>query len=171
EKNGEPFTAFDTSHLMALIIYLLGIVIFLSFSKKVLNHATIYNTIRWGLFSLLIFSEVSYQTYTALNGIWSLGEHMFLHLCGVAGITGAIALVNHNKKLIQITFFIGLIPSFLALITPELPYDFPHYRYLKFFIHHITISWTSLFLVVSNHVTITFKSFLKTYGYLLIYAA
>src|SRR5699024_2142697 len=65
EKNGEPFTAFDTSHLMALIIYLLGIVIFLSFSKKVLNHATIYNTIRWGLFSLLIFSEVSYQTYTA----------------------------------------------------------------------------------------------------------
>jgi|SRR5699024_10448541 hypothetical integral membrane protein (TIGR02206 family) len=171
EKNGEPFTAFGTSHVIALIIYLLGIVIFLSFSKKIFNHATIYKTIRWSLFSLLVLSEVSYQTYTALNGIWSLGEHMFLHLCGVAGITGAIALIYHNKKLIQITFFIGLIPSFLALVTPELPYDFPHYRYLKFFIHHITISWTSVFLVVSSHVTITFQSFLKTYGYLLIYAA
>lgn len=171
ETNGEPFTAFGSSHLTALLVYFLGAAILLLFPKKILNHSSVYNTIRWSFFSLLVLSEVSYQTYTALNGIWSLGEHMFLHLCGVAGITGAIALVNHNKLLIQITFFIGLIPSFLALVTPELPYDFPHYRYLKFFIHHITISWTSIFLVVSNNVTITFQSFLKTYGYLLTYAA
>ncbi|SFB08562.1 conserved hypothetical integral membrane protein TIGR02206 [Lentibacillus halodurans] len=171
EVNGSPFTAFGVSHLIALFIYFAGMTVFLLFSKKILNHFRVYDTIRWGLFSILILSEVSYQTYTALNGIWSLNEHMFLHLCGIAGITGAIALINHNKRLIQITFFIGLMPSFLALVTPELPYDFPHYRYLKFFIHHITISWTSIFLVVSNHTTITFQSFFKTYGYLLSYAA
>ncbi|WP_010529098.1 TIGR02206 family membrane protein [Lentibacillus jeotgali] len=171
EVSGEPFIAYGTSHLTALLIYFLGAAALPFLCKKLHKHSIFYNTIRWSLFSLLVLSEVSYQTYTALNGIWSLGDHMFLHLCGVAGITGAIALINHNKRLIQITFFIGLVPSFLALATPELLYDFPHYRYLKFFIHHITISWTSIFLVASNHVTITFQSLFKTYGYLLIYAA
>ncbi|QKY71003.1 TIGR02206 family membrane protein [Lentibacillus sp. CBA3610] len=171
EEHGEPFTAFGSSHLIALFIYFAGITIFLLFAKKILYNRSVYNTIRWSLFSLLVLSEVSYQTYTALNGIWSLADHIFLHLCGIAGITGAIALINHNKLLIQITFFIGLVPAFLALVTPELPYDFPHYRYLKFFVHHTAISWTSIFLVVSNNVTITFKTLLKTYGYVLIYAA
>lgn len=171
EAHGEPFIAFGLSHGIALFIYFAGIAVFLLLAKKVLNSPNAYNTIRWSLFALLILSEVSYQTYTALNGIWSLREHIFLHLCGIAGITAAIALVNHHKRLIVITFFIGLVPAFLALVTPELPYDFPHYRYWKFFVHHITISLTSLFLVVFNNVTITFRSFLKTYGYLLIYAA
>ncbi|TFJ92397.1 TIGR02206 family membrane protein [Lentibacillus salicampi] len=171
EKNGEPFAAFGISHGTVLFFYFLGAVSLLLFSKKILNKASAYNIIRWSLFSLLVLSEISYQTYTALNGIWSMGEHMFFHLCGVAGVTGAIALVNHHKQLIQITFFIGLIPSLLALVTPELPYDFPHYRYLKFFIHHMTISWTSIFLVVSHPVTISFHAVLKTYMYLLIYAA
>ncbi|SFE18675.1 conserved hypothetical integral membrane protein TIGR02206 [Lentibacillus persicus] len=171
EEHGEPFTAFGASHLAALFIYFAGIVVFLIFSKKITGNTLAYSIIRWSLFSLLILSEVSYQTYTALNGIWSLADHIFLHLCGIAGITGAIALITHNKMLIQITFFIGLVPAFLALLTPELPYDLPHYRYIKFFIHHTVISWTSLFLVVTSGVTISFKSFLKTYGLLLVYAA
>lgn len=171
EEHGEPFIAFSSSHLAALFIYFAGIIIFLIFFRKIIGSTQAYSIIRWSLFSLLILSEVSYQTYTALNGIWSLADHIFLHLCGIAGITGAIALFTHNKMLIQITFFIGLVPAFLALLTPELPYDFPHYRYMKFFIHHTVISWTSIFLVVSNGITMTFKSFLNTYGLLLIYAA
>ncbi|GGJ95927.1 hypothetical protein GCM10007063_18030 [Lentibacillus kapialis] len=171
ETNGEPFTAFGISHLTGLLVYFLGAGALLLFPHKILNHPPVHNTLRWSFFCLLVLSEVSYQVYTVLNGIWSLEEHMFFHLCGIAGITGAIALVSNNKPLIRITFFIGLIPSFLALVTPELPYDFPHYRFLKFFIHHLTISWTSIFLVISNHVSISFQSFFKTYGSLLIYAA
>ncbi|MFB4170136.1 TIGR02206 family membrane protein [Virgibacillus sp. JSM 102003] len=167
---GEPFITFGISHIVMLLIYLLGIMLFIIFLKKILSNTYLYNTIRWFLFILLIFSEVSYQTWTALTGIWSLQEHTPLHLCGVAGITGAIALVTHNRKLIQVTFFIGLIPAFLALVTPELPYDFPHYRFWKFFVHHTAISWTSIFLVATSSLKINFKSLLEVYGYLLLYA-
>ncbi len=167
---GEPFIAFGSSHIVMLLIYFSGIMLFVIFIKKVLSNTYLYNTIRWILFSLLILSEVSYQTWTALTGIWSLQEHTPLHLCGVAGITGAIALVTHNRKLIQVTFFIGLIPAFLALVTPELPYDYPHYRFWKFFVHHTAISWTSIFLVATSSLKIKFKSLLEVYGYLLIYA-
>ncbi|MBP1950965.1 YwaF family protein [Virgibacillus litoralis] len=167
---GKPFITFGTSHIIMLLIYFIGIVIFILFLKKILTDTSLYNIVRWSLFGLLILSEVSYQTWTAVNGIWSLREHTPLHLCGIAGITGAIALVTHNRKLIQVTFFIGLIPALLALITPELPYDVPHYRFWKFFIHHTAISWTSIFLVATSSLKIHIKSLLETFGYLLLYA-
>ncbi|WP_164670727.1 TIGR02206 family membrane protein [Virgibacillus doumboii] len=167
---GTPFVAFGPSHITVLVIYFTGIVLFTIAFRKIMDNTYLYNTIRWILFILLLISEVSYQTWTAITGIWSLSEHMPLHLCGIAGITGMIALITYNKKLIQITFFIGLIPAFLALVTPELPYDFPHYRFWKFFVHHLSISWVSIFLVATSSVKVTLKSMLETYGYLLLFA-
>ncbi|GAA0594246.1 TIGR02206 family membrane protein [Virgibacillus siamensis] len=168
---GEPFTAFGLSHLIMLAIYFFGIILFFISRKKIRSKSTLYNIIRWLLFGILVFSEIIYHIWAAVNGIWSLREHIPLHLCGITGITGAIALFNHNKKLIRITFFFGLIPAFLAVVTPELPYDFPHFRYWKFFIHHIVISWVSLFLAAANSIEITLKSLLESYGYILLYAA
>lgn len=168
---GEPFIAFGTSHLIMLVIYFLGLLFFLIFINRVIANSKLYNTLRWTLFSLLVLSELSYQTWTFVHGIWSMRDHMPVHLCGIAGITGAIALVNRNRKLIKITFFIGLVPAFLALVTPELPYDFPHYRFLKFFVHHMSISWVAIFLVVTSSIKISLKSMLETYGYLLVFAA
>ncbi|WP_373894731.1 YwaF family protein [Virgibacillus natechei] len=171
DLHGEPFIAFGSNHITILIIYFVGLITLLLTYKRILANPSTYNFIRWTLFVLLILSELSYQVWTAANGIWNLRDHMPLHLCGIAGITGAIALVTYNKKLITITFFIGLIPAFLALVTPELPYDIPHFRFWKFFIHHMTISWVGIFLVVTSSVKITFKSTLEAYVYLLIYAA
>lgn len=167
---GTPFTAFGISHITVLIIYFAGTLLLLLTFRSNISNKYFFNTFRWLLFFALILSEISYQTWTIVTGIWSLSEHIPLHLCGIASIIGAIALITYNKKLIQITFFIGLVPAFLALVTPELPYDYPHYRFWKFFIHHTAISWTSIFLVATSSVRVTLKSMLETYGYLLIYA-
>lgn len=167
---GEPFVTFGISHITMLVIYFSGLIIFLLSYKKIQASCFSYHFIRWFLFSVLVLSEMFYQAWTIVNGIWSFSGHMPLHLCGIASITAATALFTHNKKLMQITFFIGLIPAFLALVTPELPYDYPHFRFWKFFIHHLAISWTSLFLIVTSSVSITFQSMLKTYIYLLVYA-
>ncbi|WP_174615446.1 TIGR02206 family membrane protein [Virgibacillus ihumii] len=169
--DGQPFMTFGVSHIIMLIIYFLGLILFLTARHKLRRNAKLYNIIRWGLFGVLVLSEITYQIWAAVNEIWSLSEHIPLHLCGITGITGAIALFSHNEKLIHITFFFGLVPAFLAVVTPELPYDIPHFRYWKFFIHHIVVSWVSLFLVVANSTKITFKSMLESYGYILLYAA
>ncbi|OZU87504.1 TIGR02206 family membrane protein [Virgibacillus indicus] len=171
EQSGEPFIAFETSHIIALMVYFVGLILLLLTFKKIKSNTVSYNILRWLLFSILVLSEISYQTYTITNGIWSLQEHIPLHLCGIASITGAIALVTHNKTLINLTFLIGFIPAFAALVTPELPYDFPHFRFWKFFVHHAAISWVSIFLILTSSVKITFKSTMQAYGLLLIYAA
>ncbi|RDW14975.1 TIGR02206 family membrane protein [Oceanobacillus chungangensis] len=168
--DGNPFVSFGTSHLIMILIYVIGIIFFFFTRKHIVANQFIYNLIRWSLFSILVLSEISYQIWTATNGIWSLSEYIPLHLCGIASIIGAIALASLNRKLIIISFFIGFIPAFLAIITPELLYEFPHFRFLQFFVSHLAISWTGIFLLTTRSIKVTFKSMLETYAYVLIYS-
>lgn len=166
---GDTFTAFGFSHIFMLILYIICVFLLLLFHREIKTNTKIFQRIRWFLFVLLVGSEIIYQTWTAFHGIWVY--HLPFHLCGVASLVGAIALFTLNRKLMVTTFFIGFIPAFLALITPELPYDFPNFRYFKFFIHHIAISTTSVFIAVTAKPgTITFKNMLHTYTILIIYA-
>ncbi|MRH44018.1 TIGR02206 family membrane protein [Aquibacillus halophilus] len=152
-----------------LAIYLIGIISMLCIYKQIINNTTFYQAIRWLFFFLLLFSEISYQLWAAVNGVWNLRDHMPLHLCGVASIIAMIALLFNKEKLIQFAFFIGIIPAFLALVTPELPYDYQHFRFWKFFVHHIVISWACVFLILTSTARITFKSFIGSFCILVGY--
>ncbi|UFU00638.1 TIGR02206 family membrane protein [Radiobacillus kanasensis] len=166
----QTFTPFSPSHLIMLAIYVVGVLFMIIYYREINLQLKLYQTLRWGLFALLITSELTYQVWAAVNDVWNFRDHMPLHLCGIASITAMFALYTKNSKLIAITFFIGIVPAFLALITPELPYGYDHYRFWKFFIHHIVISWSGLFLVLTSTVRITLRSVLSSYVYLLVYA-
>ncbi|MCG5103784.1 YwaF family protein [Oceanobacillus alkalisoli] len=167
---GEKFNLFGPSHLVMLFLYVVGAFLLLFLHKKILSNHRLFQTIRWTFFTLLLACEITYQTWAAINGIWV--HNLPFHLCGIAGLVGAAALFTLNKKLMVITFYIALIPALLALLTPDLSYDFPNFRYFKFFIHHITISLTAIFvaIIASESKAITFKGMLETYLYLVIYA-
>lgn len=166
----QPFEPLMTSHIIILALFFAGLLALL-FSYPLFKRSTRYTAlIRWTLFTILLLSELTYQLFAISNDIWSTQEFVPLHLCGVASILAMVALITRNKSLIQFNFFIGIIPAFLALLTPELPNAYPHYRFLKFFFHHMAISWASLFLILTSNVTITFRSLLGTFGVLNLYA-
>lgn len=165
----EPFTLFGLAHMLIIILYFIGIILFLTTYKRIMN-SYFHRFLRWAFFTVLIISEVSYQVWTGVNGMWSFSENLPLHLCSAAGIITAIALATLNKRIITIAFFIGFASAFLAIVTPELPYHYTHFRFWNFFIQHLAISWASVFLVLTNQVKITLKSTLAAYACLLIYA-
>ncbi|WP_316317396.1 TMEM164-related integral membrane acyltransferase, partial [Clavibacter michiganensis] len=119
----------------------------------------------------LVSSELSYQTWGILNGSWNPREFLPFQLCSIAGILTMLALLTKNKKIIQVILFIGIVPSFLAVVTPELHHGFPHFRFWQFFIHHFILSWACIFLVLTSKIKITFKKTIEFYLYLLCYAA
>lgn len=167
---GEKFIPFGPSHLFMLFLYASGAFLLLFYHHHIRSKKRLFETIRWTLFTLLLGCEITYQIWTAIHGIWV--HNLPFHLCGIAGLVGAAALFTLNKKLMIITFYIGLIPAFLALLTPELPYDFPNFRYVKFFIHHIAISLTAIFvaIIAAKSGAITLKSMIETYLFLVMYA-
>ncbi|WP_181347741.1 TIGR02206 family membrane protein [Thalassobacillus sp. CUG 92003] len=166
----EEFTAFSTDHVIMLGICVAGLLLLVLNARIIRESDTVYTLLRWSLLGVLIISEVSYQTWAAVNGVWNVGAHLPLHLCGIASLFGMAALITRHYKLIQLTLFIGIIPSFMALLTPEIPYNYEHFRYWKFFIHHMAIPWTSVFLLVTSSVKVSWKNALEAYGYLVAYS-
>ncbi|HSJ37080.1 MAG TPA: TIGR02206 family membrane protein [Planococcus sp. (in: firmicutes)] len=165
-----PFIPFSTSHLMMLTAALLGLLLLLLFRERLRKRSRSFHILRWVLFSVLVLSEVSYQYWTISNEIWAFSRHMPLHLCGVASMIAMIGLLTLRKSWIQISFFIGIVPSFLALVTPDMPYDYHHYRFWVFFILHMAIPWASLLLALSKPELLSLRSVFKVFGLLVAYA-
>ncbi|MGP4059222.1 YwaF family protein [Halobacillus sp. H74] len=166
----QPFTLFGQSHITMLTLFVIVSVFILSTANLLKKSRATHSLIRWTLFCLLLFSEISYQTWAITKGIWGTGEHLPLHLCGIASLLGALALLTYQPKLIKITYFIGTVPAAIALITPDLLHDYEHFRFWKFFLHHMAISWTSLFLIVTTSVKISWKDLMETFLYLIVYS-
>ncbi|MDN7246819.1 YwaF family protein [Planococcus shenhongbingii] len=164
------FHPFSISHLLMLAIAASGLFFLIIRKKQLRESSSFFSQLRWALFMLLLFSEISYQTWAISNDVWSVSRHIPLHLCGIASITAMIGLVTLHRTWIQISFFIGIFPAVLTLITPDLPYDFQHYRFWKFFIHHMSIPWACLFLALWKPSSITLRSVFMVYSLLLLYA-
>lgn len=165
------FNPFSTSHLLALAIAVTGIIALVSVKNRLRESKQLYQWLRWPLLAILFTAEFSYHYWAITNDVWSFSGQMPLHLCGVASITAMIGLLTMRPFWIQLSFYIGILPAFLALITPELPYDYQHFRFWKFFVHHTAISWACLFLALCRPHTITMRSVFSVYALLLAYAA
>src|SRR5690625_1249709 len=166
----ERFILFSTSHIVMILLYFLVLTVLLFNHKKITANPHFSSMFRWLLAGFLLLSEATYQIWMAVNGMWRIEYSLPLHICSLSGILAVIALVSRNKNVIIITFFLGFIPAALTIITPELGFDYPHYRYWQFFLHHIVLSCVSLYLVLASKVNITFKTTLAAFGTLLLYA-
>lgn len=153
-----------------LAVTLSGLLLLVLFRERLAERTRSFQIIRWFLFALLVLCETSYQYWAISNEIWSFSRHMPLHLCGIASLVAMIGLLTLHKSWIEISFFIGIIPSFLALITPDMPYDYHHYRFWVFFILHMAIPCASLFMALSKPEIIRLRSAFKVFGLLVVYA-
>ncbi|MFD2043377.1 TIGR02206 family membrane protein [Ornithinibacillus salinisoli] len=162
------FEVFEMNHIIMISIHVIGSLLLFNLGKRLSSRTQHF--IRWGLLCTLILSEISYQVWGIYNGAWNPREFLPFQLCSIAGIIAMFALYSKNIKLIQLLFFIGIIPSILTVLTPELHHGFPHFRFWQFFIHHIVLTWASIFLTISFNVRISLIITIEIYIYLLVYA-
>ncbi|ANU09095.1 ABC-type transport system permease [Planococcus antarcticus DSM 14505] len=165
------FNPFSLNHMLALVIAGAGIIVLVSAKERLREKKQLFQWLRWSLLSILFISEFSYHYWAITNGVWSFSGRMPLHLCGVASIAAMIGLLTMRPLWIQLSFYIGIVPAILALITPELPFDYQHFRFWKFFVHHTAIPWACLFLALCRPDAITLRSVFSVYTLLLAYAA
>lgn len=165
------FELFSNIHLFMIIAYLFGMILLLIYSKRTNAHIKIANSLRWVFLVLLFTSETSYQIWGIVNHNWNPPEFLPFQLCSMAGIITMVALITKNIRIIKLTLFIAILPSFLAVLTPELHHGFPQFRFWQFFIHHLVLSWAAFFLVLNKLSKVSFRDTIVAYMYLLSYAA
>lgn len=147
------------AHLITMGLFIL--LIWLQFHFR--HHSLMKTCGRWTLVAILFLSEVSMIAWSLYVGQWDLRLNLPLQLCTISLYLCMVMLVFKQRFIFEVVYFFGLAGAFQALVTPDLFYTFPHYRFLHFFIAHFAIIAAILHMVWIERMTITFRSLLRSF--------
>jgi hypothetical integral membrane protein (TIGR02206 family) len=159
------FQAYSTSHWIALLIFVIGVLL-LYLLRNWLKGERRSKVVRYGLALVLVLSEVSLNVWYVAEGVYRVKDTLPLELCSISLYFCVFMLLFRSRFLFQIVYFTGIGGALQALLTPVLGYPFPHYRFIEFFIAHITIIIAVLFMVWVEGYRPTLKSIAITMGFL-----
>ncbi len=161
----KTFEVFSNTHFLAIVIIIFfNFFIYFLFKKKYSFQKDKYFRITLGI--ILLLAELSLILWYIFTSQFDMGISLPFHLCRLANIFIAVMLFLDSRKLYKIMYFIGLGASLPALITPDLPYNFPHFGYIKFFIGHGGMLTAVLYMTAIKKYRPDFKSVIKTFIYL-----
>lgn len=143
-------------------VFVVFIMMIFLFRGKIRASKLVLSIFRWSFFSILVLSEVTFQIWCFSYGVWDPTIHIPVQLCSISTFLAIIFLIKPTEGAYGILYFIAFIPPVLALITPDLDYGFPHYRFLKFFLQHMTMPLTVLFYAIVLHYRPTFSAIWKS---------
>ncbi len=134
------FHRFGPSHLAVLGLTVIAILIVARVRNRWVDRMLIIG--------LLASWPVSVLTHWAVGDL-NLKNGLPLQLCDVADFAGAIALWRGNRLACELVYFFGLAGTLQGLITPNLQEDFPHPRFISFFLTHSVIVIAALHVVLA----------------------
>ncbi|WP_442598577.1 YwaF family protein [Neobacillus sp. D3-1R] len=138
------FTIFSMTHLVTLLLFFIAYFLFIYYRKRLKPYQ---RQVKWTLFSILVVCEISHHLWLILINDWEVAD-LPIQLCSLSTFLAIFLFLKPNKKVFHLLFFIGTIPPILAMVTPDMVYQFPHFRFLKYFIHHSAIPIAVLYFIL-----------------------
>lgn len=154
------FYMWDLTHITT-IIFAIAIIFSLFFFKKSLfpYRNIIRITVGW----ILIISRLSLDFWYIQTGQWSLTSSLPLELCSIASIMCGVMLLTKNRHLFEVFYFIALAGAIQAILTPDLNFGFPQFRYIQFFFDHLLLITAPLIMIWLYGFKINQKSLVKSF--------
>lgn len=140
------FVLLSLPHVLALAVVLLLILGLYYTRITIRNCPWLRRTVRYGLALLLLLSEASLNIWYLEQNVWDARYTLPLELCSLTLLLSIIMLLTGSRWLYPFLFFAGIGGALQALVTPNLLYEFPHFRYFQFFISHAAIILASLYM-------------------------
>lgn len=113
---------------------------------------------KWSLLAALSLPEASLHVWYVLTGIWDPATSIPLELCSLTLFLSIAILLTDDRRLYPLVYFAGIGGALQAILTPNLGYPFPHFRFFHFFIVHIAIILTALYMTWVRGYRPTWKS-------------
>ena len=114
---------------------------------------------------------INQAAWESVGGAMTLDSVIPLHLCDIAAFLCGFALITRRPFLCELSYFWGLAGTFQGLLTPDLGFDFPHPVFLAFFLQHGVVVITALLLPLGLGWRPRQGAWIKSFGWLLCYAA
>jgi len=157
-----PLTQFGPAHLCAIFLTLAPPVLFAA-AFRLTNSKTLDRAVRWSLALLLFANYIGYVVFRWQHGYVDWREMLPMQLCDWTMIAVIVALLKENRwRLLEVCYFWGIGGSLQAIITPNLQFGFPDFRFFTFFLDHGAIVAGIIYLILRRKFRPTLGSLWRT---------
>src|SRR6202040_3747900 len=142
------FHAYGFAHLTVIFLtitvpFLLAAIVRRSKSQRT-EHVIIV-----ALSVLLVLNYAGYLIFVRYRGgIVSWQQMLPLQLCDWGMVVVIVAMLTENQRWFEVAYFWGIGGTLQAVLTPNLRFGFPDFRFLSFFISHCGIIVGVVFLML-----------------------
>ena len=140
-------TLFGPSHLAAIALTVI-VPLLLAWWARSASATPVPRTICWVLAIVLILNRIAALNLLWKEGYFTLPNILPMHLCDWATILVIFTLLVPNKRTYELCYFWGLAGTFQAVLTPDIFFDFPHPRFITFFVAHSGVIVGALYLTL-----------------------
>ncbi|WP_078381195.1 YwaF family protein [Sutcliffiella halmapala] len=154
------------AHIASLIVTMVLIIFLYIFREQFI----IKRYGRWLIFLSLLGSEVWLNYWYLATEMWDISYTLPFQLCSISLYLCMWMLLTKQNWSFEVAYFLGIGGALQAILTPELFYDFPHFRFIHFFIAHIAIILAVLYMIWVERRVIRIQSLWKAFGLLQIIA-
>ncbi|PLS09598.1 YwaF family protein [Neobacillus cucumis] len=153
------FQLFSVTHLATLVVFFMACGVLVYLRNKPKRYPQM---IKWTLLILLPACEISQQLWLILTHQWVVSD-LPLQLCSLSTFLAIYLFLKRNEKVFYLFYFIGTLPPFLAMVTPEMVYTFPHFRFIEYFLHHSLLPLAALYFILYEGYRVPRKAILSSY--------
>jgi hypothetical integral membrane protein (TIGR02206 family) len=162
ESAAPAFQFFGAAHVVAVVITFAAPFTLAAAARRS-RSAGLDRAIRVALAVILTVNFVGYGIRGSLAGTLRWEQALPFQLCDWTMIAVIVALLNGGRsRWVEVAYFWGIGGSLQAIVTPNLQFGFPDYRFLTFFIDHCGIVIGVVFLMLTRRLRPRVESIWRT---------
>jgi hypothetical integral membrane protein (TIGR02206 family) len=145
-----PFQAYGVAHL-AVIFLTVALPFGLAAVVRRAKSSRVERVIIAALSVLLFLNYAAYLIFVRYRGgIVSWQQMLPLQLCDWGMVVVIVAMWSGSHRWFEVAYFWGIGGTLQAVLTPNLRFGFPDFRFLSFFISHSGIIIGVIFLMLTR---------------------
>ena len=141
------FVTFGPSHQIVLVLTI-AVPLLLALALRLTGSRVLERTVRWTLAVAIGGVWILWYLVFTRMGWLDIGNALPMDLCSWAAVAAIVTLVRPNQKSYELAYFWALGGTVQGLLTPDIPYDFPEFRFIEFSVFHGGIIAAVLFLTL-----------------------
>jgi hypothetical integral membrane protein (TIGR02206 family) len=148
-NDAPPFQPYGLPHLVVIFL-----TITLPFVFDAIVHRTksppVERTIIAVITAVLVLNYVAYLIFVRSRGVVNWQEMLPLQLCDWGMVVVIVAMWTGSQRWFEVAYFWGIGGTLQAVLTPNLRFGFPDWRFVSFFTSHSGIIVGVIFLMLTR---------------------
>jgi hypothetical integral membrane protein (TIGR02206 family) len=144
---GPPFQAFGVAHITVILLAITLPFVLATIVRRTKSRSA-ERVVVITLSAVLVVNYVVFMCLVRQFGAVSWQQILPLQLCDWGMVVVIVAMLTGNQRWFEVAYFWGIGGTLQAVLTPNLRFAFPDFRFISFFVSHCGIIVGVVFLML-----------------------